>query len=312
MEYKDYYSILGVARNAPEDEIKKSYRKLARKYHPDVSKEPRAEERFKEVQEAYEVLKDAKKRSAYDQLGANWKSGQDFKPPPGWQSSGNFEDIFAGEGADNIGNFSDFFSMLFGRQARGGAGDFQEAQRQQQRGQDQHAKIKVSLEDAYQGATRTIQLQIPARDARGRVRYTDRTLKVNIPKGVISGQQLRLAGQGSQGGDLFLEIELESHPLYSLQGHDIYLTLPVTPWEAALGTKISVPTLGGRVELKLAPGSQGGQKLRLKARGLPAKPQTGDQYVVLQIMTPPATSDSQRALYQKMAEELPFDPRKGI
>ena len=322
MEFKDYYAILGLTREASEDAIKKSYRKLARKYHPDVSKEPQAEERFKEVQEAYEVLKDPQKRGAYDQLGANWKGGQDFRPPPGWQSSGGFEDAFAGQGADDLGGFSDFFSMLFGRQARGGMGGFQQRHQQQfgggfqgrehHPGQDQKAKIQISLEDSYQGGSKTIQLQVPTADARGRVQYGQRTLKVNIPKGITSGQQLRLAGQGSNGGDLFLEIELQPHRLFTLQGHDIYLTLPITPWEAALGTKIAVPTLGGKVELKLAPGSQGGQKLRLKNRGLPAKPQAGDQFVVLQIHTPPATTEAQRAVYEQMAKELPFNPREGI
>ncbi len=322
MEFKDYYSILGVSREASEDEIKRSYRKLARKYHPDVSKEPHAEERFKEVQEAYEVLKDPKKRGAYDQLGANWKSGQDFRPPPGWQPSDGFESAFAGESGDDLGGFSDFFSMLFGRQARGGMGGFQHQhhhqqfgggfQRQAHPGQDQRAKIQISLEDSYQGGSKTIQLQVPTMDAHGRVHYGQRTLKVNIPKGITSGQQLRLSGQGSNGGDLYLEIELEPHRYFSLQGHDVYLNFPVTPWEAALGTKLAVPTLGGKVELKLSPNSQGGQKLRLKNRGLPAKPQAGDQYVILQILTPPAKTDAQRALYEQLAKELPFNPRDGI
>lgn len=321
MEFKDYYSVLGLSRTATEDEIKRSYRKLARKYHPDVSKEPQAEERFKEIQEAYEVLKDPKKRGAYDQLGANWKNGQDFRPPPGWQSSGGFEDVFAGGGADDLGEFSDFFSMLFGRQARGGASGFQHRHHQQfgggfqqpqDPGQDQRAKIQITLEEAYEGGAKTIQLQVPVMDGHGRVQYGQRTLKVNIPKGIASGQQLRLAGQGANGGNLYLEIEVQPHRLFSLQGHDVYLTLPITPWEAALGTKIAVPTLGGKVELKLTPGSQGGQKLRLKNRGLPGKPQAGDQYVVLQIMTPPATTDPQRDFYQQMAKDLPFDPRKDM
>ncbi len=323
MEFKDYYAILGVPREASEDDIKRSYRKLARKYHPDVSKEAHAEERFKEVQEAYEVLKDPKKRSAYDQLGANWKSGQDFRPPPGWQSAGGFEDIFAGESGDDLGGgFSDFFSMLFGRQARGGAGGFQHRHQQQfgggfqrrpqQQRQDQHAKIQISLEETYAGGAKTIQLQVPTADAQGRIQYGLRTLKVNIPRGITSGQQLRLSGQGSQGGDLYLEIELAPHRYFSLQGHDVYLTLPVTPWEAALGTKIAVPTLGGKVELKLAAGSQGGQKMRLKNRGLPAKPQAGDQYVILQILTPPPHTEAERALYEKMAKEFSFDPRSTL
>lgn len=318
MEYKDYYKTLGVERYASEDEIKKSYRKLARKYHPDVSKEANAEERFKEIQEAYEVLKDTKKRSAYDQLGANWKSGQDFRPPPGWQPFGGFEDAFTGN--EDMGGFSDFFSMLFGRSARGGGG-FQHRHHQrggdfsgfggfqeQPRGQDHRAKIQITLEEAYQGGTKTIQLQVPIVDARGRVQYVTRALKVNIPKGVMPGQQLRLAGQGMDGGDLYLEIEIMPHSLFTLQGYDVLLTLPITPWEAALGAKIAVPTLGGRVELKVAPNSQGGQKLRLKGRGLPGK-QSGDQYVILQIQTPLATTEAHCRLYEQMAKEMPFNPR---
>ncbi|HSW71319.1 MAG TPA: DnaJ C-terminal domain-containing protein [Gammaproteobacteria bacterium] len=322
MEFKDYYAILGLARGASEDEIKKSYRKLARKYHPDVSKESQAEERFKEVQEAYEVLKDPKKRSAYDQLGANWKSGQDFRPPPGWQPAGGFEDLFSGgEGAEDLGGFSDFFSMLFGQSARGGGAEgFHQAhqafgggfRKKAPRGQNQRAKIQISLEEAYQGGAKTLQLQVPMADARGQIQYTLRTLKVNIPRGIVSGQQLRLAGQGIQGGDLFLEIEIAPHRYFKLEGQDIYLTLPITPWEAALGTKIAVPTLGGKVELKLAAGSQGGQKLRLKHRGLPAKPQAGDQYVILQILTPPAKTEAARALYEQMAQALPWNPRESF
>jgi curved DNA-binding protein len=312
MEYKDYYKILGVSRTASEDEIKKSYRKLARKYHPDVSKEPHAEERFKEIQEAYEVLKDSKKRSAYDQLGANWKSGQDFRPPPGWQPFGGFEGGFAGD--EDMGGFSDFFSTLFGggRGARGGAGGFQHAHHRQQRGgfygfgeeqaQDQQVKVQISLEEAYRGGAKTIQLQVPTIDARGQMQYALRTLKVNIPKGVTSGQKLRLTGQGAGGGDLYLEMEIMPHPRFKLEGRDVYLELPVTPWEAALGAKISVPTLGGNVELKLGPNAQGGQKLRLKGRGLSGKT-VGDQYVVVQIQTPPANTDAQ------MAKEMPFNPR---
>jgi len=327
MEYKDYYATLGLDRSASEEDIKRSYRKLARKYHPDVSKEPQAEERFKEVQEAYEVLKDAKKRAAYNQLGSNWKSGQEFRPPPGWQASGGFEDIFGGAGGGMGGeDFSDFFASLFGQQAGGGfrrqsrgqphgrahhqsfAGGFQEPQ-----SHDQRAKIGISLEEAYHGGAKNIQLQVPEQDVYGQIHYTLRTLKVNIPKGITTGKQLRLSGQGGAGGDLLLEVEIQPHNLFKLEGSDIYLTLPITPWEAALGTKVSVPTLGGKVELKLAPNSQGGQKLRLKARGLPAKPNPGDQYVVLQIQTPAATKEEQRDIYEKMAKEFhSFSPRKDL
>ncbi len=320
MEYKDYYKILGVSRDAKEDEIKRAYRKLARKYHPDVSKEKNAEEHFKEVQESYEVLKDQQKRAAYDQLGSNWKSGQEFRPPPNWEGFSGFGG--GGHGATyeemNGGDFSDFFASIFGggRQARGGfrQGGF----RQQARpGRDEHAKINISLLEAYHGGSKTVHLSVPEVDQHGQVRTNTRTLKITIPKGVVSGQQLRLANQGGPGtgnakaGDLYLEIHIDPHPVFSLQGKDVYLTLPIAPWEAALGGKVTIPTLGGPVEMKIAAGSEAGQKLRLKGRGLPGTP-VGDQYALLQIVTPPAHTDAERALYQKMAQEMPFDPRKGL
>jgi curved DNA-binding protein len=320
MDYKDYYATLGVARDAKPEDIKRSYRKLARKYHPDVSKEPNAEEKFKEVQEAYEVLKDPKKREAYDQLGTQWQGGQEFRPPPDWQGFSGFQQGANFEEAD-LGGFSDFFANIFGgggahrARAQGGHARHHEFR---QRGSDQHAKITVSLQDAYHGATKTIHLQVPEVDEHGRVLHKTRALKINIPKGVVSGQQLRLTGQGNPGignapaGDLYLEINVDSHSMFSLQGKDIFITLPVTPWEAALGTKITVPTLGGPVDMKISPGSQGGQKLRLKGRGMPDKSNPGDQYVMLQIVVPPAKTDTQRALYEKMATEMPFNPREKL
>jgi len=319
MEYKDYYKILGVSRDAKEDDIKKAYRKLARKYHPDVSKEANAEEQFKTVQEAYEVLKDAKKRAAYDQLGSHWQSGQEFKPPPNWQGFGGFdgasgfEDLGAGGG-----DFSDFFASIFGG-GRAKQSGFHHAKHDfSQRGNDEYAKININLEEAFRGGAKTVHLQVPEVGAHGQMHMKRRTLKITIPKGIVSGQQLRLAQQGSPGigkapaGDLYLEIDISPHPIFSLQGRDIYLTLPVTPWEAALGAKVTVPTLGGPVELKVIAGTQAGQKLRLKGRGLPGSPEAGDQYALLQIVTPPAQTDSQRALYEKMAQEMPFDPRKNL
>ncbi len=312
MEYKDYYKILGVARDAKEDDIKRSYRKLARKYHPDVSKEENAEEHFKEVQEAYEVLKDSKKREAYNQLGSNWKSGQEFRPPPGWQSQAGFGGGHGSFDEDELGSFSDFFSSIFGRS--GGGAHHARQGGFSRRGSDEHARIEISLEDAYHGAAKTIYLQ---ESGRGNAHDSTRTLKVTIPKGVVSGQQLRLAHQGSPGmgkgqsGDLYLEIHIQPHRQFSLQEQDVYLTLPITPWEAALGAKVMVPTLGGLVEMKIAPNSQAGQKLRLKGRGLPKKSGSGDQYLLLQIVTPPAHTEAQRALYEKMAQEMPFDPRKN-
>jgi curved DNA-binding protein len=311
MEFKDYYTTLGVSRDAKEDEIKRSYRKLARKYHPDVSKEPNAEEKFKEVQEAYEVLKDPKKRAAYDQLGSQWKSGQDFRPPPNWQQYTDFDPN--GFNEENLGGFSDFFSSIFGGHRAQSGGSHRRAY--QQRGQDQHAKISITLEEAYRGGEKNIHLQMPEVDEYGQVRNKMRTLKITIPAGIISGQQLRLTKQGMPGmgggpaGDLYLEIDVAPHQFFTLQNRDVYLTLPVTPWEAALGAKIAVPTLGGAVEMKIAPDSQAGQKLRLKGRGLPGKPTAGDQFVLLQILTPPARTDVQRALYEKMAQEMPFNPR---
>lgn len=311
MQYKDYYAILGVDKKASQDELKQAYRRLARKYHPDVSKEPHAEEQFKNVQEAYEVLKDSEKRAAYDQLGNQWKAGQDFRPPPDWKQAYSH---FAGENdfsETEFGGFSDFFTNLFGR----GGVHPQGFREFKQRGSDQHANIQITLEEAFHGTTKTFQMQIPEVDSSGHVHAAMRTIKVNIPAGVTSGQQLRLTNQGGVGvgggpaGDLYLEIDLSPHPRFSLQNKDIFLTLPVTPWEAALGAKIKVPTLGGVVDLKLLAGSQAGQKLRLKGRGMPNKPVAGDQYIILKIETPPAQTEEQRQMYENMAQLMPFNPR---
>lgn len=328
MEYKDYYATLELKRDANESDIKRAYRKLARKYHPDVSKEKNAEEKFKQVQEAYEVLKDPQKRKAYDQLGSNWKSGQEFHPPPGWQQQGG-QGFSGGFDASDLEGFSDFFSSIFGGQGRSRRGGFQGFggenfdgqsfsgfQQREQRGQDAQAKIQVSLEDAFRGVTKTLQLQVTNQNYAGNATPTVRTLKVNIPAGALAGQQLRLAGQANPGiggapaGDLYLQIEIEPNALFTLQERDVYLTLPVTPWEAALGAEIKVPTLGGPVSLKLGVNSQSGQKLRLKGRGFPGKPTVGDQYVIVQVATPPANTEEQRAFYKKMAEVMPFNPRK--
>jgi curved DNA-binding protein len=312
MEFKDYYSIMGVSRDATQDEIKRVYRKLARKYHPDVSKETDAEARFKEIGEAYEVLKDPEKRAAYDQLGTRWRAGQEFKPPPDW----NVNFAFGGGGftdSDTAG-FSDFFESLFGHAGpwhpeRGA--DFR------MRGQDHHAKILIVLEDAFHGATRTITLRVPEVTPNGHVRTRERSLKVRIPKGIKQGQRIRLAKQGALGmgggppGDLYLEIEFKRHRLFHADGRDIYLDLPVAPWEAALGATIAVPTLGGTVDMKIPKGSMAGSKFRLKGRGLPDTP-PGDQYVVLRIVTPPAKTQKAEALYRKMAQDLAFNPRANM
>nr|VFK57715.1 MAG: curved DNA-binding protein [Candidatus Kentron sp. TUN] len=314
MQYKDYYQLLGVSRTATSDEIKRAYRRCARKYHPDVSKEPNAEERFKEIQEAYEVLKDSKKRNAYDHLGENWKTGQEFRPPPGWGS--NFEFNTGGFSGSPFG-FSDFFESLFGGGFQHGTTGFRPQDARStgpRRGQDEHAKIRITLSEAYRGAERSLHLKGGGMNTRDRMPIAGRQLKVKIPPGVTQGQQIRLAGQGQASpmrgpnGDLYLKIELLPHPLFRLEGKDLYLELPITPWEAALGATIKVPTLGGDVDLKIPADSQSGRKLRLKGRGLGAVSR-GDQYVMLKIVTPVANSTAAREFYERMAIEMSFDPR---
>jgi curved DNA-binding protein len=309
VEFKDYYQIMGVKRDATQDEIKRAYRKLARKYHPDVSKESDAEVRFKEVGEAYEVLKDPEKRAAYDQLGANWKAGQDFRPPPDWDAG--FEFHGGGFSSADASQFSDFFESLFGRgfTAAGSAHAGFHAH-----GEDAHAKVLIDLEDAYHGATRTLNLQHTELGADGRPQVKQRTLNARIPRGVRQGQLIRLAGQGGAGmgkgkaGDLYLEVEFRPHPFYHVEGRDVFLDLPVAPWEAALGATVKAPTPAGTVDLKIPPGSAGGRKLRLKGRGIPgATP--GDFYVVLQIALPPAESAAAKSAYREMEQVLKFNPR---
>ncbi|NNE86841.1 MAG: DnaJ domain-containing protein [Silicimonas sp.] len=308
MDFKDYYEILGVERSADEAAIKRAYRKLARKYHPDVN--PNAEAQFKEVGEAYDVLGDAEKRAAYDQLGQNWQQGQSFRPPPDWENQFEFSD--GGPSMDQ-GNFSDFFETLF----RGGRGQgFQRGpQTGGMHGQDQHARIILNLEDAFTGATRAVTLQVPHVDETGRVRLHDQSISVQIPKGIVEGQHIRLAGKGAPGlgqgraGDLFLEVAFEPHPVFRTERRDLYMDLPITPWEAALGGSVTVPTPGGKVSLKVPKNARTGQKLRLKGRGLPGA-KAGDLYATLSIVNPPVTTDKARALYEQMAKELSFDPRK--
>lgn len=318
MEYRDYYKLLGVARTATAEEIKKSYRRLARKYHPDVSKEKDAEQRFKEVQEAYEVLKDPEKRAAYDQLGSDWKSGQQFRPPPDWASG--FE--FRGGGRPRGGahafedeGFSDFFSSLFG-----GASPFGTAGRrqQQQAGRDHRARIDIDLEEAFGGGTRTLDLKRPELNANGTLELRSHAVRVTIPAGVTDGQLIRLAGQGEAGpgggraGDLYLEVHIRPHRLFQAEGRDVTLTLPVAPWEAALGATVTVPTLGGAVEMHVPAGAQSGQKLRLRGRGLPGQP-AGDAYVQLKVVLPPANLPEARTLYEEMRAKLAgFDPRADL
>ena len=307
MEFKDYYETLGVQRKAAQDEIKKAYRKLARKYHPDVSKEPDAETRMKEVNEAHAVLSDPEKRAAYDQLGQGNRAGQDFRPPPDWDAG--FEFSGRGPGDAKAADFSDFFAELFGR--RGGEGA-----RFHARGEDHHAKILLDLEDAYRGATRLITMRVPHVDDHGHVVLAERALEVRIPKGVHEGQVIRLAGQGSAGtgdgsaGDLYLEVHFKPHSRYRVEGRDVYATLPVAPWEAALGASVRYDVPDGAVDVRVPEASQTGRKLRLKGRGVPgALP--GDLYLVLEVILPPARSVRARELYETMARELAFDPRRA-
>ncbi len=321
MEFRDYYKILGVERAATADQIKTAYRRLARKYHPDVSKEPNAEARFKEMQEAYEVLRDPEKRAAYDQLGSDWKSGQSFHPPPDWGSGFEFSGRPAGAGggrryyagrAPSGGageeDFSDFFSSLFG----GGSPFAGAAGRAAAR--DHHARIDITLEEAYRGTTRMLELKRPEMKPDGSVELHSHTVRVAIPPGVTEAQLIRLAGQGEPAaggggaGDLYLETHILPDRLFTLDNRDVTITFPVAPWEAALGASVTVPTLGGAVEMRIPAGSQAGQKLRLRGRGLPGQP-PGDQYVQLKVVLPPADSAQAKALYEEMRSKLSFDPR---
>lgn len=309
MEYKDYYKIMGVERSASAEEIKRAYRRLARKYHPDVSKEPDAEERFKELGEAYEVLGDPEKRAAYDSLGQDWRAGQQFKPPPDWEEHFHF----GGTTGMGGGDFSDFFESLFGRANFGGgrARSFTFSSR----GDDYQTTITLSLEEAYHGTTKTLTVTVPEADSSGRLVQRTRTINARIPPGVTDGRRIRLPAQGAAGpggrGDLYAVVRLAPHPFFRPNGRDIHLDLPILPWEAALGATITVPTLGGPVEVKIPKGSQGGQKLRLRGRGLPGSP-PGDQLITLQVVTPRADTPELEALYRRFAEAVTTNPRSHL
>lgn len=319
MQFKDYYEILGVPRDATAEDIKKAFRKLARKYHPDVSREKDAEARMKDVNEAHAVLSDPEKRAAYDQLGRNYRSGQEFRPPPDWDAGFEFSGrgfpphgFSSGEAAD----FSDFFSELFGRTG-GGAFHAQGAPHGahfRAQGEDHHAKVLLDVEDAFTGATRQLSLRVPQVDAQGRVALAARTLNVKIPRGVREGQVIRLAGQGAPGlgggpaGDLLLEVRFNPHARFRVEGRDLRLTLPVAPWEAALGAVVAVDLPAGPVKVRIPEGTQGGRQLRVRGKGIPGEP-AGDLLLDIQVALPPADTPRARELYETMARELAFDPR---
>jgi curved DNA-binding protein len=311
LDFKYYYATLGVARDATAEDIKKAFRKLARKYHPDVSKEKDAEARMKEVNEAYTVLSDPEKRAAYDQLGQGYQPGQEFRPPPDWDAG--YEFSRRGFSQREAAGFSDFFSELFGRMGRG------EARRQapgfDARGEDHYAKVMLDVEDAFRGATRQISLRVPRLDDKGHLTVDTRTLNVRIPKGVREGQLIRLAGQGSPGlgeskpGDLLLEVHFKPNPRFRVDGGDLYMTLRLAPWEAALGALIPVALPdAGEIKVRIPEGAQSGRRLRVRGKGIPGEP-PGDLLLDLEVVVPPAATPRARELYETMARDLAFDPR---
>ena len=305
MEFKDYYASLGVARDAPAEAVKKAYRKLARKYHPDVSKEPQAEQRMKELNEAYAVLSDPEKRAAYDQLGKDFRPGQDFRPPPDWDANMEFsEREFSGAEA---AQFSDFFAEIFGRHAAHGSAFHSKSN-------DHHARVLLDLEDAFTGPERQLSLRVPKVDAKGRARLETRMLNVKIPRGIRAGQIIRLAGQGSamngeKPGDLLLEVAFRPHSRLQPHGRDLHLTLPVAPWEAALGAVVSVHLPGGMLNVRIPPGAEPGRQLRVRGKGIPSDP-PGDVYFDIRIVVPPAITPKAKELYEALQKEADFDPRK--
>jgi curved DNA-binding protein len=314
IKYRDYYEILGVSRDASQEKIHEAYRKLARKYHPDVSKAKDAEEKFKEVGEAHEVLRDPEKRARYDRLGADWRAGQDFTPPPGWEAH-------VGPGA-GMGDFSDFFEAMFGRGFGGfrDGGDADRVFRGGRRtrdlpGEDQEVRVRIPLEDVFQGAERDIAFQVREASASGRLRTGTHTLRVKIPQGVTNGQRIRLAGQGAPGqgrgpsGDLYLLVEIEPHPRFRVDGRDLYTVWPVAPWEAVLGASLPLTTLAGEVSLTIPPGTSSGQKLRLRGKGIPNPRGTnGDLYVEVKIVAPKSLTKRQREAWESLRDSS-FNPR---
>jgi curved DNA-binding protein len=321
VKYQDYYKTLGVSRNASQDEIQSAYRKLARKYHPDINKSKDAEQKFKEVGEAYEVLKDPEKRKKYDELGANWQAGEDFRPPPGWdfsnfgtktktQGTGGFDfNIFGDNGAGHTG-FSDFFESIFGGGFDlFGGGRSKSQRRSQQKGKDSEAKLTISLEEAYKGGRKTITIQTTETDQSGRPRRSSKNIDVKIPPGITSGKKLRLEGQGAKGagggpsGDLYLLIDIAPHPVFTSKDADIETTVNVTPSQAALGAKIAIPLIDGKANITIPPGTQSGRRFRLKGKGLnKGKNLRGDLYAIIQVQVPKTLSPRERELYEELAK----------
>lgn len=313
MEFKDYYKILGVSPEADSKEIKTAYRKLARKYHPDMNPDPGAEDKFKEVAEAYEVLKNETRRAEFDELRKyGSQSGGGFQPPPGWQGAGG-----AQQGDAQFHDFSDFFNSMFGGAGRAGAGGFRSSgsrTRGPLRGQDAEIELPVFLEETITDHQRTVEYSVPVHE-NGQIVQARKQLKVTIPKGVIDGERIRLKGQGvpsmegGEAGDLYLHIRLVPHPLFDVQGHNLMLTLPLAPWEAALGTKVALPTLEGKISLTIPPNTPAGKKLRIKGKGLQGKGVIGDLYAVIKIVMPPDANATAQRLWRELSEQTSFDPR---
>jgi len=307
MDFKDYYELLGVSEDSDSKDIKTAYRKLARKYHPDMNPDPGAEDKFKEVAEAYEVLKDAGRRAEYDELLQHGnRQGAGFEPPPNWQRSGGFSDT---DSTRFEGDFSDFFNSMF---SGGGAEAGQ--QPRGSRGQDAEIEMPIFLEETTTETSKLVEYQIPVYE-NGQVKDVKKSLKVKIPAGIVDGERVRLKGQGGYGqgngphGDLYLHIRLVPHPLFDVEGHNLVITVPLAPWEAALGTKVTVPTLTGKIHLTIAPNSQAGARLRIKGKGMTTKTGTGDMFALLKIVVPSSANDDVKALWQSLSEKVEFDPR---
>ena len=307
MDFKDYYQLLGVSEDSDSKDIKTAYRKLARKYHPDMNPDPGAEDKFKEVAEAYEVLKDAGRRAEYDELRQHGnRQGAGFEPPPNWQRSGDFSDA----GSTRFeGDFSDFFNSMF----RGGATEADQ-QPKGSRGQDAEIEMPIFLEETVTETSKLVEYQIPVYE-NGQVKDVKKSLKVKIPVGIVDGERVRLKGQGGYGqgdgphGDLYLHIRLVPHPLFDVEGHNLVITVPLAPWEAALGTKVTVPTLTGKIHLTIAPNSQAGTRLRIKGKGMKTKTGIGDMFALLKVVVPASANDEVKALWQSLSEKVEFDPR---